>query len=258
MRSSILSLANTYLPPLVLTTLMCISHTSQAINKSSIKIGVEVTDYSPYFYLDAQSNYQGAAREIIDLFAQHQEVLLNYDAMPVPRLFREFVKGQIDLKFPDNPLWSASLNSDVKVFYSQPVFKIKESLLVLKQAGEEVAKSNITKVGTILGFSVPGIAQAVANNELETVKTQEVEQLIHMLMSNRVDAVYFNESVALSISKKMYPNKVLSTHSQYPAFQYAYHLSSIKHPELIEAFNSFLISHAKQVDEIISRHGLKR
>lgn len=44
------------------------------------------------------------------------EITPNYEPMTVPPLFNEFVKGNIDLKVPDNPLWSASLKSDVNVF----------------------------------------------------------------------------------------------------------------------------------------------
>ncbi len=232
---------------------------SIAVNSSAqaLTLGVEATNYSPYYFLNEKQKYQGAAREIFDLFSEINILKFSYYPMPVPRLFNEFVKGNLDLKFPDNPLWSASLQSEVKVFYSKPVFNINEALLVLKKNETEIPKTEIKKVGTILGFSVPGIASSIANNDFETVKTQEVYQLIHMLMNDRVQAVYFNENVALNLAKKMYPQKKLSTHSQYPPFQYAYHLSSIKHPELIRQFDQFLISHAEPIAKIRDRYGLK-
>jgi polar amino acid transport system substrate-binding protein len=237
--------------------LLCISFIT-VINAptNALTLGVETTDYSPYYYLNADQKYQGAAREIFDLFSKSNNLPISYSPMPVPRLFNEFVKGSIDLKFPDNPLWSASLHSKVKVFYSESIFNIKESLLVLKK-NSDIARKDIKKVGTILGFSTPGIAKPVANKEFETVKTKEVEQLMHMLASERVQAMYFNESVALAVAKKLYPNKQLVEYSLYPPFQYAYHLSSIKHPELINTFNAFLISHAEQVADIRNRYGLK-
>jgi len=238
--------------------LLCISFIT-VINApaNALTLGVETTNYSPYYYLNSDQKYQGAAREIFDLFSKSNNLPISYSPMPVPRLFNEFVKGSIDLKFPDNPLWSASLNSKVKVFYSESIFHVKETLLVLKQKNAEIAKKDIKKVGTILGFSTPGIAKSVADKEFETVKTKEVEQLMHMLASERVQGVYFNESVAIAVAKKLYPNQQLVEHSLYPPFQYAYHLSSIKHPELISTFNAFLISHAEQVADIRNRYGLK-
>jgi polar amino acid transport system substrate-binding protein len=232
---------------------------SMAMNISvqALTLGVESTNYAPYYYLNVEKKYQGAAREIFDLFSEVSDLKINYIPMPIPRLFNEFVKGNVGLKFPDNPLWSASLHSTVKVHYSEPVFNINESLLVLKQDEPEIDQKDMKSVGTILGFSIPGIAKYVANNEFKTVKTREIEQLIHMLVSKRVQGVYFNESVARNLAKKMYPNTSLVRHSKYPRFQYAYYISSIKHPKLIEAFNAFLISHAKQVDSIRNRYGLK-
>jgi ABC-type amino acid transport substrate-binding protein len=222
----------------------------------ALTLGVEDTNYAPYFYLDNQKRFQGAAREIFDLFSETSDLNISFSPMPVPRLFNEFVKGNVELKFPDNPLWSASLTANVKVHYSAPVLNITESLMVLEQE-PAVAKKEIKLVGTILGFSIPGIAEFVANHEFETVKTREIEQLMHMLVSNRVQGVYFNENVARNLVKKIYPNKSLIRHSQYPPFKYAYHLSSIKHPKLIEQFNAFLISHHEELDAIRSRYGLK-
>lgn len=223
----------------------------------ALTIGVESTSYEPYYYLNAEQKYQGAAREIFDLFAQVNQIKIDYSPMPVPRLFNEFAKGHIELKFPDNPLWAKSLKTDIKVHYSDPIFNITEAVLVLKKDKPEIAKEDIKTVGTILGFTVPGISSAVENNQFETTNTKKIEQLIHMLVSERVQAVYFNKSVAKNLIKKMYPNESLVRHSKFPAFNYAYHLSTIKHPKLIAAFNNFLVSHAEQVTKIKHRYGLK-
>ena len=225
---------------------------------TALIVGVETTDYAPYFHLDKEDKYQGAARDIFDLFAQSQKLELDYHPMPVPRLFNEFVKGRIDLKFPDNALWSASLHSDVLVHYSAPVLAVSETVIIVKpEKGNKDEYKAIKLVGNILGFSTPGIKDSIKNKEFELVNTKTIEQLIHMLMSGRVDAIYFNTEVALEVAKQLYPNKQLIAHPKYPAFNYAYHLSSIKHKELITQFDKFLISHAKQVTEIRNRYGLK-
>lgn len=227
---------------------------------TALTVGVETTDYAPYFYLDQEKKYQGAAREIIDLFAQSQKIELDYHPMPVPRLFNEFVKGQVDLKFPDNPLWSASLQSDIKVYYSVPVLDVKEALIIVEPSERKYKKlikdKEIKFVGSILGFSTPGIEKNIENNEFELVKTKKIEQLIHMLMTNRVDAVYFNTDVAIDIANRLYPNKKLLVYSKYPVLNYAYHLSSIKHQELITEFNQFLVDKKLEVKAIKSRYGL--
>lgn len=226
----------------------------------ALTVGVETTDYAPYFYLDQEEKYQGAAREIIDLFARSQKVELDYHPMPVPRLFNEFVKGHIDLKFPDNPLWSASLQSNVLVYYSTPVLDVKEALIIIEsnktKYNKTIKEKEIKIVGSILGFSTPGIEKNIEKQEFELVRTKKVEQLIHMLASDRVDAIYFNADVAIDIAKKLYPNKKLLVYSKYPVLNYAYHLSSIKHQKLINEFNQFLVDKKIEVKAIKSRYGL--
>lgn len=242
---------------LILITCYLLMLPSHAVEPNHLWFGVEITDYAPYYYLDSEQRYQGAARDVFDLFSNTINIAASYEPMTVPRLFNEFVQGNIDLKFPDNPLWSASLQSGVTVFYSKPIFQVNESLLILNDAPQEVAAQDITQVGSISGFTVPGIAENISNNEFEIIHTKKIEQLIHMLVSKRVQAVYFNEDVALNLAKGMYPQQKFKRHSQYPAFKYAYHLSSIKYPNLIKIFDEFLISHKEQINTIKKRYDLR-
>lgn len=239
---------------ILLIVVVALTFNSQA---HAITLGVEMTNYEPYYYLNKENEYRGAAREIFDLFFNSNQLKGEYFSLPVPRLFNEFEKGHLDLKFPDNPLWAESLQSDVEVFYSDPIFNITESLLILKQAKPEIDKKDIKSVGTILGFSVPGIAKSLKKGEFTTTQTRSIEQLLHMLVSKRVQAVYFNKHVAEDLITQLYPKKSLVEHSQYAQFNYAYHLSSIKHPKLIKLFNSFLISHATEIQQIKKRYNIK-
>jgi polar amino acid transport system substrate-binding protein len=143
----------------------------------ALTLGVEETNYTHYYYLNDKQQYQGAAREIFDLFFKISDLEIHFNPMPVPRLFNKFVKGSVELKFPDNPLWSASLNSTIKVYYSEAVFNVNESLLVLKQDELEIDKENIKIMGTILDLSISGIAKPVANNEFKTIKQKKLSSL---------------------------------------------------------------------------------
>lgn len=241
---------------LILMTCYLLTLHSHAAEPNGIWFGVEITDYSPYYFLDHKQRYQGAARDVLDLFSNTLNIKPSYEPMTVPRLFNEFFKGNVDLKFPDHPLWYASSKSDVNVFYSDPIFQVNESLLVLHQPQHDIEAQDIKQVGGISGFITPGIAKNISNNEFEMVNIQKLDQLIHMLVSSRVQGVYFNENVALKLAKEMYPDKKLKRHPNFPTFKYAYHLSSIKHPELIQKFNDFLVSHKSQIARIKKRYGL--
>ena len=109
---------------LAASLLPCISYASPnnpvSTHETTPKIlnfGVEITNYQPYYFLDKNKNYQGAAREILDLFAETINYSSNYTPVPVARLFNKFLNGDIDFKFPSNPIWSDNLKKNANVFY---------------------------------------------------------------------------------------------------------------------------------------------
>lgn len=233
------------IPVLVLTS-ASLSH--------GLNIGVEDTDYSPYFFLNEQRQYQGAARDVIDLFIETESLSATYSPMPVPRLFSEFERGKVDFKFPDNPLWSGSYQQQVKVYYSQAVLPVNESVLTLTNRRNH----KVSRIGKFIGFSIPGIQAQVNDQGIELVEAKSLQQLIKLLVSGRVDAIYFNEEVAQSLIKSLYPEHNIAVHKAFETFAYGYHLSSINHPGLIDKFDQFLIEHRDAVTKILRSYGLKR
>lgn len=220
----------------------------------SLNIGVEDTDYSPYFFLNEHNQYQGAAREVIDLFIRTEKLSATYSPMPVPRLFSEFERGKVDFKFPDNPLWSASYQQQVKVYYSKAVLPVNESVLTLpKNQSQEV-----TSIGKFIGFSIPGIQEQVDAKGIELIEAKSLQQLIRLLVSARVDAIYFNQEVAQSLTRELYPEQSIVVHPDFKTFAYGYHLSSIHHPDLIAKFDKFLIKHSEAVSNILKGYGLRK
>jgi len=224
-----------------------------------LTVGVENTDYSPYFSLDNKQQYHGAARDVIDLFIKTEQLSVSYSPMPVPRLFSEFKRGQVDFKFPDNPLWSASYQEEVQVHYSKPVLPVNESVLVMTSDKNAEVKT----IGKFIGFSIPGIQDKVRKENIEIVEAKTLKQLIQLLISERVDAIYFNEEVARSLADSMYPpvehpDKQVVVHPDFKTFAYGYHLSSIKHPELIAKFDQFLVKHSDAIDKILQGYGLSK
>jgi len=206
----------------------------QLCQAEPLSVGVEITDYSPYYFLN-QGDYDGEARVLLDAFAAEQDLDLSYQPLPVPRLFLLFTRDQLDLKFPDNPLWSPTLKSGLTVHYSDPVFDITEAVMTLASNNEPVKT-----VGTIQGFTAPGISYQVTQGNLLMVEASTMEQLMLMLQSGRIDALYFNTRVAFNHAAHRTPALDLKVREEFHPYHYGYHLSSLRHPQLIEAFNLFL------------------
>lgn len=206
----------------------------QVCQAEPLSIGVEITDYSPYYSLN-QGDYDGEARALLDAFAAEQDLDLSYQPLPVPRLFLMFTRDQLDFKFPDNPLWSSSLKSGLTIHYSQPVFDVTEAVLTLADNDQPVKT-----VGTIQGFTTPGISYQLTEGNLTIVEASSLEQLLLMLQSRRIDGIYFNTRVAFYKAESSSPSIKLKVSEAFHPYHYGYHLSSIRHPELINSFNQFL------------------
>lgn len=198
------------------------------------EIGVETTDYAPYYYMQ-DGQYQGEARDLLDAFAAENNKRFNYQPLPVPRLFLLFTRNQFDFKFPDNPQWSPGLKSGLTIYYSDPVMQITEAVLSL-----EGNKEPVRTVGTILGFTTPGISYQLTEGNLILVEASSMEQLLKMLEAGRIDAIYFNTRVAGYASAHREEPLTLAVRSEFPPYHYAYHLSTLRHPDVLEAFNQFI------------------
>ncbi|WP_430461788.1 hypothetical protein ACQUQU_03090 [Thalassolituus sp. LLYu03] len=203
---------------------------------AGLTVGVETTDYAPYYFIN-NNQYSGEARQLLDDFADKNGLSFYYDAMPVPRLFLLFTRDQFDFKFPDNPQWSSGLKSGLTIYYSDPVMKITEAVMTLTDN-----TGPIRTVGTILGFTTPGISYQLTEGNLILVEASTMEQLFRMLEAGRIDAIYFNVRVAEYASSHREEPLALKVREEYAPYSYAYYLSTMRHPEVINRFNRYLRS----------------
>ena len=81
------------------TLLVIISTISSTANADNFIIGVEDIDYYP-IYQYANGHYSGAASEILNKFAKLNHHTLTYQAYPVTRLNKNYLKGTVDFRFP--------------------------------------------------------------------------------------------------------------------------------------------------------------
>ncbi|WP_286716878.1 transporter substrate-binding domain-containing protein [Thalassolituus sp. UBA2009] len=200
----------------------------------TLLIGVETTDYAPYYHMQDE-RYSGMARDLLDAFLADAHLLADYHPLPVPRLFLQFTHNQLDFKFPDNPQWSENLKAGLTIHYSQPVFQVSEAVMILNDH-----QGPVRNVGTIMGFTTPGISSALSRGDIALTEVTGMEQLLKMLESGRIDGIYFNVRVAQEAAARRTQPLQLTMLKDIAPYRYAYHLSSIRHPRLIERFDRFM------------------
>ena len=105
----------------LLVLIFCCLQTSLCSAKE-LQVGVEELDYFP-IYAQRENGYAGFARDLLDAFAKEYNHTLVYRAYPIKRLYGEYLRGRLDLKFPANKHWARELKAEKNVLYSSPVLE---------------------------------------------------------------------------------------------------------------------------------------
>ncbi len=226
-----------------------------AVAAPAFSVGVEEQPYYPY-YTQADGQYAGYARELLDAFAASRGYRFTYVGLPVKRLYSSFLAGKLDFKFPANPLWAQELKQGLTIHYSDAAAPYIDGLLVpparLGQGLEQ-----IRVIGTPRGFSLPPYRQAIASGQLVLQEVGRVESLLKMAQRGRIDAVYMNPLV-LRDSLKRYglPEDLLVFDPALPHVRDAFYLASIRYPQVILEFNAFLHEQAGRVRALQEKYGI--
>ena len=146
------------------------------------------------------------------------------------------------LVFPDNPAWSRQLKGDVRMHYSRPVIRVVDGSLVLREhLGRGI--DAVQRLGTVRGFTPEAWQGRLRAGQVQLVEASDIASLVRMLLRLRIDAIYANPEVLhyyLETSTNLGSDRLLLD-PELPLAQTAFHASSLKHPELLEAFDRFLV-----------------
>lgn len=219
-------------------------------------VGVEDIDYFP-IYAERGNEYSGFARELMDEFAAAQGIVFKYKSLPIKRLFGSFLEGKIDFKFPDSSYWKSDMKEGKNVVYSEPVLEYIDGVMVLPENLNK-GKENLKKLGVVRGFTP---WDYLGDIEAKTVKVKEnttLDGLMNLVKNKRIDGVYFNVIVArYFLENTKFENNLIVFDSSLPHTRSHYYLSTIKHPELIEQFNTFMKTNSGLVEKLKAKYKVK-
>jgi polar amino acid transport system substrate-binding protein len=234
---------------LYLTLLLCPAAWAQ-----TFKVGVELQPYMPYSTVQ-DGQYLSYGRELLDAFAAHQGYAFIYQPLPVRRLLSEFLNDRVDFKYPDNSRWNADLKQGHAIHYSHTAAPAIDGVMVRPQYLGQ-GKQRIRRLGTQRGFTPWPYLEDIQAGTILLIQANQVESLLAMALSGRVDAVYLNPQVVAHQLRLMNQDGALVFDPGLDYLDDNYFLSSIQHPEVIEQFNAFLVSKAELVRTLQLRHGI--
>lgn len=219
---------------------------------------VQNIDYYPIYRAGpGTESYSGFVRELMDEFARHQGIRFQYRVRPIRRMTMEYLAGRYDFALPDNPQWDPAAKAGLTIHYSRPLLTFEDAVFVPKDQ-QNMPMEEMTDYGTIYGFTPWKFQALIASGQVELKTASKPVNLIRMAMAGRVIAFNLAVPVAeyhfreLGAEGRFVPAPMLM-----PQVDSHYHLSTLKHPDLIQAFNRFLQEHQTRVDALLRHYGLR-
>jgi ABC-type amino acid transport substrate-binding protein len=226
----------------------------EAGEQKKFRVGVELLAYFPAYNFSTHGPGDSASYAILESFARDQKIEFEYVALPVNRLYKDFLDKNLDFKFPDNPKWRSDLKGSSKVLYSEPVFDYIDGTMVLP-AHTGGGKDKLKKVGSVLGFTIWDYLTEIKEGHIKASEYPDFGELLRAGLKGLVDGVYINIAVGnYHLEEKLKQPKALVFDSALPHTRDSYRLSTLKHPKLLERFSNYLKTQSKDLDMIRKKY----
>lgn len=234
-----------------------LSWSSARAEPRTLVVGVEELDYFP-LYAVQKGEYVGAARDILDAFAQANGYRLTYRPLPIKRLYAELLSGGIDMKFPDNPMWAPDVKQGYALAYSAPVIGYVDGVLVRPEnLGRGVEA--VHTLGTVSGFTPFAWLDAIRDNRVQVKENPRMELLLKQVSLGRLDGAYASVAVAnYQLETQLGTPGALVFDPNLPHSRDFYRLSTVRHPKVVAEFDAWMAANAAQVRAVKERFGAEK
>ncbi|MBS1192004.1 MAG: hypothetical protein H6R10_3796 [Rhodocyclaceae bacterium] len=245
------------LPSLLLAWVLGIAPVAGAASPRTFVIGVENTDYYPVSRLE-KGEYTGYGRELLDAFARDRGYRFEYRPFPVPRLFANFLQGELDFKFPDNPYWQAEMRRGRNIVYSAAVATYIDGAMVRPELANAGA-DRIRTLGIVSGFTPWAWKEAIARGQVTLRENTDLAALAEQVIARRVDAAYGSVAVMnYRLDHVLKTPGALVFNPRLPHSRDHYFLSTLKHPDVLRDFNDWLRNNPGLVRGLKTRYGVEK
>lgn len=217
-------------------------------------IGVEKAAFMPHYEGDAQGNYQGFARELLDRFAAHSGVRLVYKVLPADELLPALLDGRVDAKYPDNPNWSGTTKSGYRLHYSQAVVEYVDGVMVApRRVGLGI--DELKRLAVVDGWTPWGYEDRLAASQMLLVSSRDLPRMVRQALLKDSDGAYYNVVVAAHYLNNVRAKPgALIFDADLPHTRSTFNLSTLAHPKLIERFDRYLVEQQPTVFALKERH----
>ncbi len=233
---------------------------SAAEEKKLYIIGVENINYMPFYDGSVGDEFTGFSRDVLDLFAKKENIAFEYVTFPIPTLHYAFSRARdLDFKYPNNPDWLANwltAQEKASIIYSHPDI-ITRTGIVTNKRDDGMLLEECGRFGHVRGFTPRSFFPLIEAGVLTPITTTNSLNLLKAALGDRVDCIYISEDVVRYMSKHLL-NKpgALVFQDHLPFDLTTFSLSSIRHGDIIQKYNHFLITERQAIYEVAKKYGI--
>lgn len=217
-------------------------------------IGVEDVSYYPLFdFQNQQTSNLSFSRDLLVAFFESQQLPYQFVALPVKRFDKWFIEENIDFKFPDNERWRGENSKQLNIKFSAPVIALVAGTFVTKE-NKNISREDVDSLITIYGFS-PTLWQTDINQgKVKLYEDTSPLSIVKHLLDGNAIATNIDPNVIRANLQRLGKEGEVVLAENIIHQRYHYQLSTIKHPEIIQLFNQFLLENQELIEQLKNQH----
>lgn len=232
---------------------LCLINSQAAAAQRDFTIGTEDINFYPHYnFTHVDSN--GFANEVLQLFAGEYGYRFSFQPLPVKRLYHE-LDNLVDFIYPDNPNWAKFQGSQARRTFSDPLIYNLGTTLVLP-ANKDISLSQFRTLAVIHGFTPTAWLNLRSEYRFKLYEVPNAVSALNLVLRGQLDGADVEYNVAQQVLREQQQEGALVVASQLPMTRVSFHLSTIRHPQVLQQFNSFLLSHDEQINALKQKYQL--
>ena len=236
----------------VLCWLLVTSFSAFSAQQQFIVCTEDINFYPHYDFTRPDS--PGFANEVLALFSKEYGYRFSFQPLPVKRLYHE-LDNLVDFIYPDNPNWTSLQRVDGQRLFSEPVIYNLGTTMVRPEQ-QHITLSEFRTLAVIHGFTPTAWLKIRQQYRFKLYEVPNAVSAINLVLKGQLDGADVEYNVAQHILRSQQQEGALVAATQLPRTRVSFHLSSVRHPEVLQQFNRFLLSHKAEIASLKQKYQL--
>jgi polar amino acid transport system substrate-binding protein len=218
--------------------------TSSVQGQTHFIVGTEDINFFPHYDF-TQPDSKGFANEVLQLFAAEYGYRFSFQPLPVKRLYHE-LDNLVDFIYPDNPNWATLQTADPSRVFSDPLIYNLGTTMVLPRH-RQIPLAQFRTLAVIHGFTPTAWLHLRSEYRFKLYEVPNAVSALNLVIRGQLDGADVEYNVAQHILRSQQQEGALVVAQQLPMTRVGFHLSTSRHPRVLQQFNLFLASHQPQI-----------